>query len=61
MVSRMASYALVLATAFSIVGSVSAQSRQYAPGVLTIVPPDRQYEETFSGPMEVVEISKGLP
>ncbi len=61
MVSRLASWSLVLATAFSIVGSVCAQSRHYAPGVLTVIPPDQQYEETYSGPLEIVEIVKGLP
>lgn len=53
--------ATVLATTFSVVGAVSAQSRLYAPGVLTVIPPDPQYEETFSGPLELVEIAKGLP
>ncbi len=61
MFSRLASWSLVLVTAFSIVGSVNAQSRQYAPGVLTVVPPDQQYEETYSGPLEIVEIATGLP
>ncbi len=61
MVWRLASWSLVLAALVSTVGAVSAQSRQYAPGVLTVIPPDPQYEETYSGPLELVEIAKGLP
>ena len=29
--------------------------------MLTVIPPDPQYEETFSGPMPLVEIVIGLP
>jgi hypothetical protein len=39
----------------------SAQNRPLAPGVLTVIPPNAQYEETVSGPLELVEIVKGLP
>ncbi len=39
----------------------AGQSTQFAPGVLTVIPPDPQYEETYSGPMELLEIVKGLP
>jgi len=39
----------------------AGQSPQFAPGVLTLIPPDPQYEETYSGPMELLEIVKGLP
>lgn len=42
-------------------GSAGAQSKKYAPGVLTLIPPDQQYAETFSGPTPFVEVSKGLP
>ena len=36
------------------------ETRPLAPGVLTVIPPDPQYEETLSGPMALVEIAKGL-
>ncbi len=61
MVWRLISFALVLVTSASTVGAVSAQSRSYAPGVLTVIPPEPQYEETYSGPLELVEIAKGQP
>jgi hypothetical protein len=38
-------------------GAASAQSpRQFAPGVLTTIPPDPQAEEMFSGPRPLVEL-----
>ncbi len=58
---RIASWVLVLAAMASTTAAVPAQSRQYAPGVLTVIPPDPQYSETYSGPLELVEIAKGLP
>ncbi|MFW6169385.1 MAG: hypothetical protein ACODAD_02765 [Planctomycetota bacterium] len=64
MVSRLASWVLALTTAVFIIvliEPVSAQSRKYAPGVLTLIPPDQQYEETFSGPSPLVEVTEGLP
>ena len=36
-------------------------ARPLAPGVLTVIEPDIQHEETVSGPLELVEIVKGLP
>ncbi|MCU0961990.1 MAG: hypothetical protein MUF48_18000 [Pirellulaceae bacterium] len=38
-----------------------AQAPSFAPGVLTVIPPDPQFEETFSGPSPLVEIVRGLP
>lgn len=61
MVSRLVSWSVVLAMSFSLCGASYAQSRQYAPGVLKVVPPDQQYDETFTGPAPMVEIAKGLP
>ncbi len=40
---------------------VLAQNRPLAPGVLTVIPPNAQHEETLSGPLELVEIVKGMP
>lgn len=37
------------------------EARPWAPGVLTIIPPDPQYKETLSGPMALPEIVTGLP
>ena len=42
-------------------GVSAQQERPLAPGVLTVIPPDIQPEETLSGPMELVEIVKGMP
>jgi hypothetical protein len=58
-----------LATCVGVVAWVTAaaanwcfgQSSQYAPGVLTVIPPDPQYEETYSGPLPLVDIVKGMP
>lgn len=61
MVSRLTSCSLVVAAVLLIVGPVNAQSRQFAPGVLTVVPPDQQWEETYSGPSPIVEIAEGFP
>ena len=36
------------------------QSRTLAPGVLTVIPPDHQKRETFSGPQPIVEIVQGM-
>ena len=38
-----------------------AAGEALAPGVLTVIEPDIQHEETFSGPLELVEIVQGLP
>jgi hypothetical protein len=61
MVWRSASCSLVAAMALLAATTASAQTRPLAPGVLTVIPPDSQYEETHSGPMALVEIVKGLP
>ena len=62
--SRSVSWVLALTAGMLmsvLVEPTSAQSRKYAPGVLTLIPPDQQYEETFSGPAEFVEVTQGLP
>jgi hypothetical protein len=45
-------------------GQTSAQEppapRKLAPGVMTVIPPDRNVAETFSGPRELVEIVQGM-
>lgn len=35
--------------------------RKLAPGVLKVIPPVREEDETFSGPREVVEVVHGIP
>ena len=40
--------------------SCGQQSRPLAPGVLTVIAPEQQKEETFSGPQPVVEIVNGM-
>jgi hypothetical protein len=40
---------------------VQAQPRPLAPGVLTVIPPSPEYEETYSGPIALVEIVRGMP
>ena len=35
--------------------------RPLAPGVLTVIPPETEAEETFSGPVPIVEITQGIP
>ncbi len=35
--------------------------RPLAPGVLTVIPPETEPEETFSGPMPIVEVVQGIP
>lgn len=62
MVWRLAAWLGVLSmtVGFS-VPHAAGQSTQFAPGVLTVIPPDPQYEETYSGPMELLEIVKGMP
>jgi hypothetical protein len=61
MVWRLASCLLVAVMVLVVATAASAQTRPLAPGVLTVIPPDSQYEETYSGPMALVEIAKGLP
>ncbi|MFO7901114.1 MAG: hypothetical protein ACQESR_18155 [Planctomycetota bacterium] len=64
MVSRLVSWVLALTTGgliILLIEPVNAQSRKYAPGVLTLIPPDQQYEETYSGPSPLVEVTQGLP
>jgi hypothetical protein len=43
-------------------GAVSGgeSPRLLAPGVLTVIPPDRQEADTFSGPREMVELVHGV-
>ena len=68
----MASVLLAGRVAAAVPGDVSADRkagvplrnkgpRKLAPGVLTVIPPVREEEETFSGPREVVEIVHGIP
>lgn len=62
MVWRIALCLFTLAEVLSCVGMAHAQpSRQYAPGVLTVIPPLAEYEDTYTGPVELVEVAKGLP
>ena len=61
MVLRFASCLFVVATLGVVTGPVSGQSQRFAPGVLTVVPPDQQYDETYSGPSQLVEIAEGFP
>lgn len=58
---RLASCSLTVLIALMAAPVVFAQSRPLAPGVLTVIPPDPQYGETYSGPMTLVEVAKGLP
>lgn len=41
--------------------SQEAVSRPLAPGVLTVIPPDPQPEETFTGPTAIAGIVQGMP
>ncbi len=41
--------------------AVSAQDRALAPGVLTVIPPTPQYQDTYSGPLALAEIVQGIP
>ena len=43
------------------VTSAADTPRVLAPGVLTVVPPSQENEETFSGPRPLTEIVNGLP
>lgn len=59
---------LLIAILFAclMIEQVDAQSRRsgyrkLAPGVITLIRPDIQEEETFSGPRELVELSVGVP
>lgn len=54
-------FSVLLLIIFTPSSPARGQSSPYAPGVLTVIPPDPQYEETFSGPSELVEVVKGLP
>ena len=45
----------------STVGTRTLRPRTLAPGVITIVAPEREETETFSGPRELVEIVHGIP
>ena len=38
-----------------------AETNELAPGVLIHVPPQEEPSETFSGPVPIVEIVKGIP
>ncbi|MHB8971884.1 MAG: hypothetical protein ACYC3X_00200 [Pirellulaceae bacterium] len=61
MVSRLVSCMVVVALVSLTATTTLAQNRPLAPGVLTVIPANAQHEETFSGPLELVEIVKGLP
>ncbi len=61
MVWRLAAISCFLAVFIASVPEVHAQPRPLAPGVLTVIPSSPEYEETFTGPIELVEIVKGLP
>ncbi len=62
MVRRLAAWLSVVSVIAALgVSSAVAQTFHFAPGVLTVIPPDPQFEETYSGPMELVDIVKGLP
>jgi hypothetical protein len=64
MVWRCMACLLVVLWGFGSAPDASAQeqpARPLAPGVLTVIEPDIQHEETFSGPLELVEIVQGLP
>lgn len=61
MICRLAAYCCLAAVFTVSVSQVHAQQRQLAPGVLTVISPAPEYEESFTGPVELVEIVKGLP
>ncbi|MHB0958439.1 MAG: hypothetical protein ACYC6N_13895 [Pirellulaceae bacterium] len=62
MVWRLVSSSIVVALwMMATLATASAQNRPLAPGVLTIIPPEAQHEETLSGPLQLVEIVKGMP
>ncbi len=60
MVWRLIMTSVIVAMMGSGTSSVVAQTQPLAPGVLTVISTNREYEETYSGPMEMVEIVKGL-
>jgi hypothetical protein len=41
-------------------GERAPRPRRLAPGVLTVIPPARDQSETFTGPLEFLEITKGI-
>ena len=64
--------ARILLLAMMLCGSVLAQQpppaagpapklRPLAPGVLTVIPAETEPEETFSGPIQIVEVVDGIP
>lgn len=61
MVWRWISGLLVAASVLGAPQIACAQNRPLAPGILTVIPPDPQYEETYSGPLALSEITAGLP
>jgi hypothetical protein len=61
MVWRFAGCCLWLTIVSMSAATVFAQSRPLGPGVLTVIPPDAEYQETYSGPMPLVEIVQGMP
>ena len=52
--------ALILCVAFAAlsagVANAQPRARQFAPGVLTVIPPDPQAEEMFTGPVPLAEL-----
>src|SRR5262245_25112903 len=55
-VSAMSSVAAVLAFALNDLATAQQPARQFAPGVLTTIPPAPQAEEMYSGPRPLVEL-----
>lgn len=52
----------LLATSFtSIFAQQPAKLRPLAPGVLTVIPAETEAEETYSGPVPIVEVVQGIP
>jgi len=70
MTRRFVIYAIVTLAAFSVAGvrlgaqetpnRPPLQPRRLAPGVLTVIPPDRHAAEVSSGPRPLLEVTKGV-
>ncbi len=55
-----ATWALLAALCTTVSAQQSPKLRKLAPGVLTVIPFETEPEETFSGPVPIVEILQGI-
>ena len=57
---RLLSLAFLAAVLVAPGTSLAQPGRQLPPGVLTVIPSDARTKETFTGPLPIVEITKGM-